>query len=122
MLRLRWKATLMKYLKPYLPYDLKELLYSLNWYIHVNLRVLDLSSIFITLFFSYIYAFLTILPTNSVSDTAISDSMEILAFRIPAGAADYTSFFMPQCRSTIRAYAYDIPELIFYHRMRRTLF
>lgn len=44
MPRVRWKAILMEYLKPYLDSDFKELLYSLNWYVYVNLKVLDLSS------------------------------------------------------------------------------
>ena len=44
MLRKRWKAILLNYLKPYLNSNLKELLYSINWYVHVNLKVLDLSS------------------------------------------------------------------------------
>lgn len=44
MLRKRWRAILLKYLKPYLDFNLKELLYSINWYVHVNVKVLDLSS------------------------------------------------------------------------------
>lgn len=44
MLKTRWRAILMEYLKPYLNPNLKELLYSINWYVHVNMRVLDLSS------------------------------------------------------------------------------
>ena len=42
MLPLRWKTILLKYLKPFLNSELKELLYSLHWYVHVNMQVLDL--------------------------------------------------------------------------------
>lgn len=42
MLPVRWKTVLLKYLKPFLNSELKELLYHLNWYVHVNMRVLDL--------------------------------------------------------------------------------
>lgn len=41
----RWKAILLGYLKPYLEPDFKEMLYSLNWYVYVNLRPLDLSAL-----------------------------------------------------------------------------
>lgn len=43
MLKDRFKAILLKYLKPYLDHDLKELLYALNWYVHVNLNILDVA-------------------------------------------------------------------------------
>ncbi|MBI3008745.1 MAG: transposase [Candidatus Omnitrophica bacterium] len=43
MLRERFKAILLKYLKPFLDPSLKELLYSLNWYVYVNLNVLDVA-------------------------------------------------------------------------------
>lgn len=42
MLPSRWKVILLKHLKPYLNPELKELLYSLNWYVHVNMQILDL--------------------------------------------------------------------------------
>lgn len=45
MLRERWKAILLGYLKPYLDTEFKEMLYSLNWYVYVNLRPLDLSAL-----------------------------------------------------------------------------
>lgn len=38
----RFKAMLLKQLKPYLAEDFKELLYSLNWYAHTGQEVLDL--------------------------------------------------------------------------------
>lgn len=41
MLKTRFKNTLLKYLKPYLDNELKELLYSLNWYLYINMEVLD---------------------------------------------------------------------------------
>lgn len=41
MLKTRFKNTLLKYLKPYLDDGLKELLYSLNWYLYINMEVLD---------------------------------------------------------------------------------
>lgn len=41
MIKMRFKAILLRYLKPYLDEDFKELLYSLNWYAHVGPRVLD---------------------------------------------------------------------------------
>jgi len=43
MVKVRFRAILLGYLKPYLDYELKELLYSLNWYVHVNMKVLDVT-------------------------------------------------------------------------------
>ncbi len=39
MLYKRWSAVLLKYLRQYLDYDLKEYLYSINWYVHVGLKL-----------------------------------------------------------------------------------
>ena len=43
MIKIRFRTILLKYLKPYLNYELKELLYSLNWYVYVNMKVLDVT-------------------------------------------------------------------------------
>jgi hypothetical protein len=43
MAKVRFRAILLKYLKPYLDYELKEILYSLNWYVHVNMKVLGVA-------------------------------------------------------------------------------
>lgn len=41
MVKIRFRTILLGYLKPYLDYELKEMLYSLNWYVYVNMKVLD---------------------------------------------------------------------------------
>lgn len=41
MIKERFRAILLQYLKPYLDKELKEMLYSLNWYVYVNMRILD---------------------------------------------------------------------------------
>lgn len=42
MLKLRWRAILLKHLSPFLDQKLKKLLYSINWYVHVNMKILNL--------------------------------------------------------------------------------
>ncbi len=39
MLQKRWSAVLLGYLKQYLDYNLKEYLYSINWYVNVGLKL-----------------------------------------------------------------------------------
>jgi hypothetical protein len=65
MLKERWKAILLGYLKPYLDADFKEMLYALNWYVYVNLRPLDLSALR-----SYIgrYAKKPVIAENRITD------------------------------------------------------
>lgn len=41
MIKERFRAILLGYLKPYLDPELKEMLYRLNWYIYVSINILD---------------------------------------------------------------------------------
>jgi hypothetical protein len=65
MLKERWKAILLGYLKPYLDADFKEMLYGLSWYVYVNLKPLDLSALR-----SYIgrYAKKPVIAENRITD------------------------------------------------------
>ena len=44
VLHRRWSVVLLKYLKPYLEYNLKEKLYSMDWYVNVGLKLCNSKS------------------------------------------------------------------------------